>query len=500
MTRQYDNYAELITFSRSSSGTALRPVSYGDELVTNGDFDSDVSGWPTIAAVSPTWDAGRLSQVHDYQSTGAYQTFSTTVGKIYEATGTLVSSSLFTSNFLLRAGNGTAPNAGLVDSESISSNNTTVSVVFVATGTTSYVYLRGDSGATSVWDNVSVKEVLFDQPNAPLTLFNHPAGIPRIEYDADGNVLGLLVEESRTNLLPYSEDFSNAAWIKSGSTVTASEADAPDGTKSAYEVDLNSGGTIYESVIVAAVAHTFSVWLRADESGQIRLARTNLGSDGVDVNVTTEWKRFDVVITPTTTNDGPQVRRNNAGQLSKVYIWGAQLEAGAFPTSYIPTSGSTATRAADVASIPVSAFGYNQSEGTVVVEGLRFGTSAVFPRIASINDGTTSNEIYATIFGSTNQAVTHVVLGGTVETTLSPVTIGAGLFAKIARSYKNNSSYPAINGVAQAEDTTVSIPSGLSQVNIGQRPASAEYLNGYIKSIKYYPRALTAAQLQELTT
>ena len=326
------------------------------------------------------------------------------------------------------------------------------------------------------------------------------SNIPRIEYDADGNVLGLLVEESRTNLLPYSEDFSNAAWVKSGSAVTTSEADAPDGTKSAYEVDLDTGGTIYETVTVAAVAHTFSVWLRADEPGQIRLARTNLGSDGTDVNVTTEWKRFDVVITPTTTSDGPQVRRNDAGQLSKVYVWGAQLEAGAFPTSYIPTNGATATRAADDASIPVSAFGYNQSEGTVVVEGLRFGTSAVFPRIASINDGTTSNEIYATIFGSTNQAVTHVVLGGTVETTLSPVTIGAGLFAKIARSYKNNSSYPAINGVAQAEDTTVSIPSGLSQVNIGQRPASAEYLNGYIKSIKYYPRALTAAQLQELTT
>jgi hypothetical protein len=66
--------------------------------------------------------------------------------------------------------------------------------------------------STVVLDNISVKEVIFDRATDPLVLFNHPTNVPRIEYDANGNRRGLLIEEARTNLVPYSEDLSNAAW------------------------------------------------------------------------------------------------------------------------------------------------------------------------------------------------------------------------------------------------------------------------------------------------
>lgn len=158
------------------------PEYIGSELVTNGTFDTDLTGWSTNAAVSPTWDAGRLSQVYDGGPTGPYQAFTTEVGKVYEATGTLVSSTAFSINTKLRVGSGTVPNAGLADSEVISANNTTVSVVFVATGTTSYVYLRNDSSATTVWDNISVREI------NPLALTIAMDG--RMTYADEGSFVG----------------------------------------------------------------------------------------------------------------------------------------------------------------------------------------------------------------------------------------------------------------------------------------------------------------------
>ena len=132
----------------------------GPELVTNGTFDSDISGWADFKSTS-SWDAGRLSVVYDSVPSGVYQTFSTVSGKWYEAKVDVVSSTEFNADTKLRVGNGVTPNnnPGLV-SVAISSAGT-AKLIFQATGSTSFIYLRNRNAATTVWDNVSVKQVLY---------------------------------------------------------------------------------------------------------------------------------------------------------------------------------------------------------------------------------------------------------------------------------------------------------------------------------------------------
>jgi hypothetical protein len=489
-TKAYDNALDLITFSRASGGTALRKISYGSELVTNGTFDTD-SDWTkqTGWAIS----GGQASHVAG-SATLLYQPISLTLGKVYKAACDVVSISGGTGSLQFRSG-GTTTGVTL-DSGQV---GTTVEVLYVADGNTQIAVFAG-SGTNISIDNISVKEVLFDQPDGTLTLFNHPNNIPRIDYAADGTVKGLLIEEARTNLVTYSEDFTNAFWTKGGTTsVTSSAKISPDGLSNGTQLDFpNSGDTIYMITTLAVAAHTASVWIKADAAGTIRIARVSSGADGENVSVTTEWQRFDVSITPTTTNDGFQVRRDASGQLSKIYIYGAQLEAGSFPTSYIPTSGATATRAADIASIPVTDFGYNQKSGTVVVEGSVIGLPSIAGYLASITDGTTSKMLVSFVQSSENLRF-GVINGSDFTVGLNTATISAGDSLNFAAAYSLNDVAQSLNGAGVQTDTSATIPSPLTIMHIGNRDDSARALNGHIKSIQFYPRRLTNTQLQELT-
>src|SRR5210317_1676470 len=91
-TKNFDNYSDLITFTRASSGTALRPISYGDELVTNGTFDTDLSGWTDTSELtgSATWNSGAVDLFNDggdiTKEGRIEQSFTTVVGKTYSLT------------------------------------------------------------------------------------------------------------------------------------------------------------------------------------------------------------------------------------------------------------------------------------------------------------------------------------------------------------------------------------------------------------------------------
>jgi len=342
--------------------------------------------------------------------------------------------------------------------------------------------------------------------------------IPRIEYDADGNRLGLLVEEQRTNLVSYSEQFDNAYWSTSGSftsTEVANAAIAPDNTLTAEEYTNLATGTnnLQVNLAVSATDYTFSVWLKAKSAGDVGKYVTVGGHisgathNRVLAQLTADWTKFSVSGTTTAASwfwgvdgrtDGVFTGLNQTQEEASFYAWGAQLEEGAFPTSYIPTSGSTATRAADVASIPTSAFGYNASEGTVVVE-----CTTLYPSNASngfmwyATDGTPSNRIE---FGQGGSGAAYPRINGrlykdttTTQTFLCQTTweTDGNTFEKVGLAYKDGSSI--------LDTTTAALPS-LGTGNIPQNISNVQFMHrGHIKSIKYYPRRLSDAQLQELT-
>ena len=350
---------------------------------------------------------------------------------------------------------------------------------------------------------------------------------PRIEYDINGNRKGLLIEEARTNTMTRSEEFDS--WTQSNVITSSNVTNAPSGELTADKVAKSVTTAIGAAVVRAATTPTGSLvasfYAKAAEydtltftlfnSTDTHLARASVslvdGSLILNQNgtVTTEfvgngWWRIIGIGTTTQTVNTLYIYPNDSlayqgDGTSGIYVWGAQLEAGSFPTSYISTSGSTATRAADVASIPTSAFGYNADKGTVVVE--HQSVASVNQRSASINDGTSNNAIQIVVSTSGGGSLVGEIRTNATGQMFQPSPIGitAGQNYKIAVAYAENDAAVSRDGTTPGTDSSVVVPS-VSNLVIGAGTSSFAFLNGHIKSIRYWPRRLTNAQIQELTS
>jgi hypothetical protein len=181
-------------------------------------------------------------------------------------------------------------------------------------------------------------------------------------------------------------------------------------------------------------------------------------------------------------------------------FYGAQTELNAsFPTSYIKTTGATATRSADVASIPVADFGYNQSEGSVVVEfqvdrDVDVGGTGIF--MLTESQGSTAEVTRLYLRSIATLGYTNRTNGANdVDMTISGGAVNPNELTKVGVAYKENDFAAVRGGGTMTTDQTGS-PATHKYLEL----RNAEYLNGHIKSIKYYPRRLTDAQLQEITS
>lgn len=327
---------------------------------------------------------------------------------------------------------------------------------------------------------------------------------PRFDYDpVTLQPRGLLIEEARTNLLRWSEEFDNVVWSKLGDAViTPNTGQAPSGTMSADRLQMTTSGVgelrAGNALLGADIAHTFSVYLRSSSAHQVRLAIWNSVSgivNGPIITLTTGFQRYSLTHSP-----------SNGGSVQYVYIkpvsasvdaevWGAQLEAGAFPTSYIPTVASQVTRAADVASVNTLSPWYNATEGTLFVEGSSFGlgsTSASWA--AAFTDGTANN--YIAMRRNASGIGAGVVVGGAAQASFAPGYTNASN-TKLSLSVALNDFRLSKDGAAVLADTAGTVPA-VSNLLIGAEFGSA-YWNGHIRSIRYFPRKLSNSELQAIT-
>jgi hypothetical protein len=187
-----------------------------------------------------------------------------------------------------------------------------------------------------------------------------------------------------------------------------------------------------------------------------------------------------------------------------IYLWGAQLEAGAFPTSYIKTEAATATRAADIASITGTNFSswFDPAKGALYAEAVAQNFTATnFARIASFDraDNTANfiaiprsnglNRIEYSVFATTGQAVG-----------LQPfITFGAGAIIRSALIYQVNDFIMAANGVLSIADTSGVLPTALTALGIGQQGSGNLQYNGHIRRLTFWPQRLPNTSLQSIT-
>jgi hypothetical protein len=355
---------------------------------------------------------------------------------------------------------------------------------------------------------------------------------PRFDYNPTTRAsLGLLIEEQRTNLLTYSEQFDNAAWTKTAVTINANSVVSPDGTVNAdgvFETAVVSEHNVFQGSIATTLsqAYAFTVYLKA--AGRTKAILRNNINNGSNVNVGFDLQAGTVTFTPTdytasitpvgndwfrcgfvTTvatagtryaavalTDTDPTNNSGASYLGDVtkgmVVWGAQLEAGAFATSYIPTTTAAATRAADNASITTLTPWYNSTTGTLAVNGS--GVSDGNARYAvSFNDATLTE-----FFGirTLNNISSAGIDGAVNQWGLSKAYTSNATFKSALALAVNDIAFTA-DGAAPATDAAATLPT-VNQMQIGTGPGLPIW-NGTISSIAFYPRRLSDAELQSIT-
>jgi hypothetical protein len=355
------------------------------------------------------------------------------------------------------------------------------------------------------------------------------SGLPRLDY-YDSTCPRLLLEPQRTNGHTFSENFDNAAWNKLNATISANAAVSPSGYQDADKLIDNStsGGHIAFQTysFASAAAHTISIFAKAAEITSINIynnvaagfdATFNLSNgtvtsvaSGGTATITSYgngWYRCAVTATASVSSLNTQFRLVKSGSTSYVgngtdgaFIWGAQVELGAYATSYIPTLGTSVTRVADAASKTGISSLIGQTEGVIFFDyvasaqnqdGAGFAALTIF--------GTASDNIQLYNIGTTLYWYARNTAGVLIDQTANQ-TLVAGQRYKIAYAYKSGDYALYINGVQKRTYTGSAVPA-VSQFNLcgtgfGVTPAGVK--NEFSQMLLFKTR-LTNAQLAELT-
>jgi hypothetical protein len=314
-----------------------------------------------------------------------------------------------------------------------------------------------------------------------------------------------LLEPQRSNLITYSEDYSQSEWTnvsytKDASITYNSASVAPDGTLGVYQYECTVSGTNSQLGAVRAisygVAYSNSVYLRRiTGSGIVKLRGVNNGEIDVTSELTSSWKRFEITQTSNSTNGRFYINALVSGDV--IEVWGAQLEAGSYATSYIPTQGAISTKVADVCSQTPQVGVIGQTEGVIY---LQVG-------LINNNNSTNATKWFMEIRKDANNSFGIGSGGADVAPTIRFVTKISGVAStdaepagfsnsKIAIQYTSSNFKIYQNGSLKA---TINKNIGnYSEIEFMQ--GAAVDLKMPIKDFRVYNTVLTDAELIALTT
>ena len=348
--------------------------------------------------------------------------------------------------------------------------------------------------------------------------------VPRIDF-SDSTNGALLLEGQSTNLIPYSEDFSNSYWTKRGASVTSGFS-SPSGDLSAFKLveDTSTGEHRFYGYtsIVTGTKHTYSIrvkpngrdWIKVSTNASnfvyFNISTGVVGSSssatGIIKSLNNGWVECSITFTTTispealffncASSDGSAIYTGDG--TSGVYIYGAMIEQNSFATSYIPSlSGSATTRLADVCNNSGSAQDFNSEEGVLYAEIAALTEQGSY-RVISLSDGTLNQRISIfydvtdnKIYGQCVNAVTQAFIPF-VPTSISDMN-------KIAFKWSLNSFALYVNGVEVGTDNLGTIPVGLDNLSFDSGDGGAPFF-GKTKNIQVFTEAKSDEFLAALTT
>lgn len=345
--------------------------------------------------------------------------------------------------------------------------------------------------------------------------------VPRLTYqNGGGGCPSLLLEKQSTNGVYPSEDFTNANWQNyGGASVTANTAISPDGTQNADTLDSGTSTALYNpnGVSGGAIPFTASIYVKKVnfdvfrfgmtddtleefsynynlDTGAISAATTPsvwTSTSGTITSVGNGWYRLTVTGTKGVLGAARMVVKGQSSS-KQYYIWGAQLEASSYATSYIPTTSSSATRVADACYKTGISSLIGQTEGVLFAD-VNLTTRQSFTYISISNAGSSAN--YIGIYFRAAAIEMEVVNGGVLQGNVQYSNTSTGRF-KIAIGYKQNDFVLYVNGTQIGTDTSGTIPTCDRLDLFGFNDNQPLQVNETI----LFPTRLTNAELASLTT
>ena len=482
-----------ITMTRESAGTRVNSSGLvetvellGSEDVRDGNFPTPNTEWGTAAG----WTIADNKATSAGANEDAYLTQSNMVlGKTYKVTFDVDD---YTSGALSVRVFG--------QSQVLAVTSTGSYVVYLTPVSTTVLGFRSAGGAggyVGSVSNVSVKE-------------STKNNLARVDYD--GTASSLLVEPERTNLISYSEDFSQ--WSVNQVTIEPNAIISPDGTLNASRMTPTTTSSVH--LISTSGSTTMAMSVYAKSNGYHRF-RFNSGSSGngyasFDLNAGTVlnsggtyytsssidsvgngWYRCTLVLTSGVASAPNLAIEDNSGNVSfigdgtsAIYIWAGQAEVGSYPTSYIPTDGGTVTRNQDQYSKTGISNLINSEEGVLFVEAKATYDSSTSRRI-TLSDGSISNRVSLEFDDSVENKIKAFITLNGASIILEYSGADLSQYNKIAIKYKLNDFALWVNGFQRDTDNG-NVPTGMTKLSF-DGGNGANFFYGKVKQLQVYKTA-----------
>ena len=401
-----------------------------------------------------------------------------------------------------------------------------LALIPAAQGTKLYSVLPSDGTGDFTFTRGSVATRI----NAQGLIENVASGQSRLDYPLiDGVQKGCphhILEPARTNLFSYSEDFNSGSpnWVLyGGATVTSNNAISPDGTLNADKLS-NQGGIYSQRVYNPNIDYVFSLFIKKNtatglhmnfvdqasgylggtiiytySSGAIQITQSaNSSVSAKSVDYGNGWIRLIMKFTTNVAQNYNYQAIESIGGDS--LIWGAMLEQGSYPTSYIPTNGTTITRAAETANGSGDAATFNDSEGVLMAE-ISALANDITTRKISLSDGSSSNALYIGYITTSNSVRGYISSAG--SSAVKDIVIDITTFNKISIKYQNNGTGAFwVNGFNMGSiNSGASFNASLSSLQFQREQlGTPESFYGNTREVQYFDSTLTDAQLETLTS